>query len=136
MRFGRGPGAETKSCSTDYLIGAPRYMLLEGDGSLLFWDSSPHLPHEIYPRRLHTTLFKTSIQQPSGTFFKLFDVGIRYISRMAFQISAGLLYFKVRNNFSHSRKGSRAPPALQGSFVSSYQIILRPAEVPRLNNQI
>ena len=127
MRFGGDPGAETKSCSTDYLIGAPRYML---------WEAMDHFSFGTIPRTYPTidtphvfrSPFKTSTQQPSDTLFKLFDDGIRNISRLALQISAGFLDFKVRNNFSHSRKGSRAPLALQGplfqatkSFRGSHQ---------------
>jgi hypothetical protein len=135
MRFGRGPGAETKSCSTDYLIGAPRYMLLEGDGSLLFWDNSPHLPHEVYPRRLHITL-QNEHPTAVGYLFQIircrntiyFSDGLPNIRR--------LCRFQGKKQFLAFEEGLSSPLALQGPLVSSYQVILHPAKVPRLNNQI
>jgi hypothetical protein len=88
-------------------------MLLEGDGLLLIWDNSPHLPRQFYPTRLLVT-FQNEHPTAVGYFVqivrwrnpKLFSGDLTNIRR--------LLDFKVRNNFSHSRKRSRTPLALQG----------------------
>jgi hypothetical protein len=129
MRFGRDPGAETKSCSTNYFIGAPRYMLLAGDGLLLlFWDNSPHLPHEFYSTRLQITFqnehpsavryFVQIIRWRNTKYFSDSLTNIRRLSR-----------FQGKNQFLAFEEGlSNPPPRLTGFFVSSYryEIILGP----------
>ena len=95
---------------------------LEGDGSVLFWDNSPHLPRQFYRTCLLVT-FQNEHPTAVGYFVQI----IRW--RNTKYISAGLTNirrlsrFQGKKQFLAFEEGLSSPTRLAGSFVSSYEVI-------------